>query len=158
MSQAVAENQPRKKNRMTSELSKLAARFRDLCRASTSNGLASSLSDAPFNQLALELFELQFNANAVFRSFCKSRGFMPGVIEDWTCIPAVPTTAFKDADLTCLRPEERIAAFHSSGTTGQSRSRHFHSHESLAVYEDPSWISMASPSSRSSWRLKAGKD
>jgi hypothetical protein len=135
----VAENQPRKKNRMTSELSKLAARFRDLCRASTSKGLASSLSDAQFNQLALELFELQFNANAVFRSFCKSRGLMPGVIEDWTCIPAVPTTAFKDADLTCLRPEERIAAFHSSGTTGQSRSRHFHSHESLAVYEDSLW-------------------
>ena len=135
----MAENQPQKKNRMTSELSRFAARFRDLCRACTNNGRASYLSDAQFNQLALELFELQFSANAVFQSFCKSRGVTPDVINDWTRIPAVPTTAFKDADLTCLRPEERSATFHSSGTTRQSRSRHFHSHESLAIYQDSLW-------------------
>jgi hypothetical protein len=135
----VAENQPRKKNRMTPELSRFAARFRDLCRACTHNGRRSTLSDAEFNKLALELFELQFNINAVFRNLCKSRQITPGDIDDWTRIPAVPTSAFKDADLTCLRSEERTTTFHSSGTTGQSRSRHFHSLESLAIYEDSLW-------------------
>jgi len=129
---------------MTPELSKLelpkfSARFRDLCRACTRNGRLSNLSDTEFNKLALELFELQFNANAVFRNLCKSRQITPGEIDDWTRIPAVPTSAFKDAELTCLRSEERTASFHSSGTTGQSRSRHFHSLESLAIYEDSLW-------------------
>jgi hypothetical protein len=34
-----------------------------------------------------------------------------------------------------LAPDERVAVFHSSGTTEQRPSRHFHSGESLALYE-----------------------
>ena len=47
----------------------------------------------------------------------------------------MPTAAFKDLDLTCLAPTERTAVFHSSGTTEQRPSRHWHGMESLAVYE-----------------------
>ena len=47
----------------------------------------------------------------------------------------MPTTAFKELDLTSLAPSERSAVFHSSGTTEHRPSRHYHSAESLAVYE-----------------------
>ena len=88
-----------------------------------------------FNTLALELFALQFKHNAAYRKICEARNLTPGVVEHWTQIPAVPTAAFKELDLTCLAPAERTVVFHSSGTTEQKPSRHFHSPESLELYE-----------------------
>jgi hypothetical protein len=67
------------------------------------------------------------------------RGRTPEVVEHWTQIPAVPAAAFKELELTSLTPGERTAVFHSSGTTGQKPSRHFHSAESLAVYGASLW-------------------
>ena len=67
--------------------------------------------------------------------FARRAKLTPQVIEHWTQIPTVPTAAFKELELTSLAPEERTAVFHSSGTTEQKPSRHFHSAESLAVYE-----------------------
>ena len=92
-----------------------------------------------FNQLALELFALQFKHNAAYRKICEARRLTPGIVEHWTQIPAVPTSAFKELDLTCLAPAERTTVFHSSGTTEQQPSRHFHSAESLAAYEASLW-------------------
>ena len=63
----------------------------------------------------------------------------PKSVEHWTQIPAVPAAAFKELELSCIPPEERTAVFHSSGTTEQIPSRHFHSAESLAVYEASLW-------------------
>jgi hypothetical protein len=60
-------------------------------------------------------------------------------VEHWTQAPFVPTGAFKELELSCLLPAERTAVFHSSGTTEQKPSRHFHSAESLAVYEASLW-------------------
>ncbi len=88
-----------------------------------------------FNALALELFALQFKSNTAYRKICEARNLTPGVVEHWMQVPAVPTAAFKELDLTCLAPAERTAVFHSSGTTEQTPSRHFHSPESLKVYE-----------------------
>jgi hypothetical protein len=88
-----------------------------------------------FDTLALELFALQFQHNAAYRKICEARGFTPKVIEHWTQIPAVPTAAFKELELSCIPPAERTAVFHSSGTTEQKPSRHFHNAESLKVYE-----------------------
>jgi hypothetical protein len=48
----------------------------------------------------------------------------------------VPTSAFKELEFSCLPEAARTAVFHSSGTTGQRPSRHFHCAESLAVYEE----------------------
>jgi hypothetical protein len=92
-----------------------------------------------FDSLALELFALQFANNAAYRKICEVRGLTPSVIEHWTQIPAVPTGAFKELELSCIPPEERTAVFHSSGTTEQKPSRHFHCAESLAVYEASLW-------------------
>jgi hypothetical protein len=88
-----------------------------------------------FNARALELFALQFQANSAYRKICESRRLTPPTVGQWTQIPAVPTAAFKELELTCLAPDERTAVFHSSGTTEQKPSRHFHNAESLAVYE-----------------------
>jgi hypothetical protein len=57
------------------------------------------------------------------------------VVGDWTQIPAVPTAAFKELELSCIRSNERIAVFRSSGTTEQRPGRHFHCAESLKLYE-----------------------
>jgi len=88
-----------------------------------------------FGHVALELFEFQFNNNEAYRRFCESRGGRPKDIGRWEDIPAIPSSAFKELPLSVLPPDERTSAFHSSGTTLHRHSRHFHSSESLALYE-----------------------
>ena len=92
-----------------------------------------------FNRLALELFALQFHHNSAYRKICEARGLTPGTVGNWGQIPAVPTALFKELELTSIPPEERIAVFHSSGTTEQKPSRNIHGAESLAVYESSLW-------------------
>ena len=92
-----------------------------------------------FSELALELFALQFQHNPAYRKICEARKLSPQALEHWTQIPAVPAAAFKELELTCLPPAERTAVFHSSGTTEQKPSRHFHGAESLALYEASLW-------------------
>lgn len=92
-----------------------------------------------FDQWALELFALQFKFNAAYRKICEAQGATPQSIENWRQIPSVPTAAFKELELTSLALGERTAVFHSSGTTGQKSSQHFHGAESLAVYETSLW-------------------
>jgi hypothetical protein len=130
---AVAENQPANKHRMNKELSNFAARL----RGTISN--SESISDQLFNSLALELFALQFKHNSAYKKICEARKFTPQTIEHWTRIPFVPTSAFKELELTSFAPDERVAIFHSSGTTEQKPSRHFHNAESLELYEASLW-------------------
>jgi hypothetical protein len=116
---------------MTSELSSFAARTRESIRC--------GFQTENFGALALDLFALQFRHNVAYQKICEARGLTPEVVEHWTQIPAVPAAAFKHLELTSLAPDERSAVFHSSGTAGQKPSRHFHSAESLAVYEASLW-------------------
>jgi hypothetical protein len=95
----------------------------------------SSSATDQFEALALELFQLQFQHNAAYHRLCEARGIKPETISNWRNIPALPTSAFKQLELTSLAPEECTTVFFSSGTTEQRRSRHFHSAESLALYE-----------------------
>ena len=119
---------------MNTELFSFAARLRGMI----ANG--HSLSDDPsFSRLALELFALQFHSNPVYRTICEARGLVPGNVDHWTRIPSMPTAAFKELELTSIPAEKRVTVFHSSGTTEQKPSRHFHCRESLAVYETSLW-------------------
>src|SRR6266550_7127865 len=135
---------------MTSELSNFAARVREFInsegrvtrgpdlevRRENGDSYNSSLrNEEGFNSLALELFAPQFAHNAAYRRLCEVRRTSPRSITHWSQIPAVPATAFKELELTCLPAKERTAVFHSSGTTERRPSRHFHGVESLAVYE-----------------------
>lgn len=127
------------KNRMTTTHSK--ASFADFtAQLREFIGHQSSLaardaekSDAEFNRLALELFELQLAHNKPYRQFCHSRKV--NRVKHWSEIPAVPTAGFKELELTSIEPNQRTACFHSSGTTGQRPSRHFHNADSLSIYE-----------------------
>lgn len=94
-----------------------------------------SLGENEFQSLALELFRLQYDHIAPYRSLCERRRKTPATVTCWKDIPALPTSAFKDLELTSLPVAERTSVFHSSGTTEQRTSRHFHGADSLAVYE-----------------------
>jgi hypothetical protein len=83
----------------------------------------------------LKLSRAQYAANPAYKRFCDAKGIQPDALQDWHQIPAIPTTAFKELDLTSLPPTLRSSVFHSSGTTEQRPSRHFHSEESLVLYE-----------------------
>ena len=119
---------------MNQPLSRFAARLRELIA-----NPQSVIRNPQFSELALELFALQFKHNAAYRKICEARKLTPLVVEHWTQIPAVPAAAFKELELTSLAPDERIAVFHSSGTTELKPSRHYHNRESLAVYEASLW-------------------
>lgn len=91
-------------------------------------------AEAVFNELALEVFRFQFAHNGPLRSLCERRGVTPDTVTDWRQVPALPTAAFKEFELTCLAAADRTVVFHSSGTTAQRPSRHFHSAGSLGLY------------------------
>jgi hypothetical protein len=91
--------------------------------------------EARFQDLALELFAFQFENNPPYGKFCASLGRTPRNVTSWQQIPGVVTSAFKDLDLTALPLEERRTTFHSSGTTQQKPSRHFHNEITMALYE-----------------------
>jgi hypothetical protein len=96
---------------------------------------ASVGQEKQFDELGKSLFALQFAHNAPYRRFCEARKVTPERLPHWSEIPAVPTAAFKELEFTSLLASGRTAVFHSSGTTGEKPSRHFHSVESLALYE-----------------------
>src|SRR3954464_5250467 len=108
-----------------------------LCNDFMPASLRTGSGDEKFNRFALDLFSLQCRHNSAYARFCGRR--RTARITNWTEIPAVPTAAFKELELTSLWPDERTAVFFSSGTTKQDRSRHFHSGESLAIYEASLW-------------------
>jgi hypothetical protein len=116
----------------SSELSSFAAHVRRLI----SESMSAPVGEVPaFDQLALVLFALQYKYNAPYRRLCEVRDARPETVGHWTGIPAVPTSAFKEFELSCLPVAERTAVFHSSGTTERRPSRHFHNGASLALYE-----------------------
>lgn len=136
---------------MTTEPANFAARLLGFIAATPSlaadvRGIISTNPKSPefphvgcqegdFDVLARELFAVQFIHNAAYRRICEARGVAPDTVEHWTQIPTVPTGAFKELELTSLPVAKRTTVFHSSGTSGQRPSRHFHNAESLAVYE-----------------------
>ncbi len=119
---------------MNTELSNFAARLREVIA-----NPQSAIRNPQFSALALELFALQFKYNPAYRKICEARNLTPEVVEHWTQIPAVPTATFKELELSCIPPAERTAVFHSSGTTDQKPSKHFHCPASLELYESSLW-------------------
>ena len=139
----------------TSKLASFDAHLREVIRLSTHSAGFGSACIPGFDQLALELFALQFEQNAPYRRFCEARRILPKTAAHWTAIPAVPTSAFKELDLSCLPVEQRTRVFHSSGTTAHQPSRHFHNAPSLALYETSllAWFNTHFQSAIGNWQL-----
>src|SRR5262245_54055809 len=84
-----------------------------------------------FNALALEVFAYQFQHNLPYQRFCLARAQTPETVTGWQDIPAVPTVAFKELDLTCGPPEK---IFLTSGTTRGQEKRGRHLVPDLRLY------------------------
>lgn len=114
-----------------------AGRLRAFLRRATSGFEpdAAGRLDEEFNELALDLFTLQRAQVEPYRRFLAAGGRAGESPRHWREIPPVPTVAFKELELSSLPPAERTVEFHSSGTTEQRPSRHFHNETSLALYE-----------------------
>ncbi len=132
---AVAENQPlrhkrAKQNRMISirSFAPFTSRLREFISR-------CSADEDQFDHLASALFALQFARVEPYRRLCETRGVTPVKIRHWTEIPPVPAAAFKEFELSSLAVAGRTTVFHSSGTTDQRPSRHFHNAQSLAIYQ-----------------------
>lgn len=115
------------------------ARLREFIRTpqvgAASQAIASGQAADSFEALARDLFALQYRHNAQYARICDHLKRTPNRMATWHDVPFVPTQTFKELELTSLPPELRCQVFHSSGTTEQRPSRHFHSSESLALYE-----------------------
>jgi len=93
------------------------------------------LGNDDFASLALRVFAYQFTHNTVYGAFCRGRGVTPDSITEWTEIPAVPTSAFKELPIFCGDPTEAEAVFRTSGTTQGGRTRGRHHVKDLSLYE-----------------------
>ena len=97
------------------------------------NGMGSGLDDAGFDRLARAVFTVQFESCAPYRAFCERRSRTPGSVEHWLEIPAVPTSAFREAELIS-DAEPAVRVFETSGTTGSTTGKHLVSRRGLELY------------------------
>jgi hypothetical protein len=83
-----------------------------------------SLEPVDFEQLALEVFQFQYNNNAIYQQYVKALSIVGSNVRSISQIPFLPIRFFKTADIktTVFEPE---AVFESSGTTQTINSRHF---------------------------------
>jgi len=89
-------------------------------------GVDAPLHDDAFNRLALEVFAHQFAHNRPYAAYCQARRKNPETLVHWEQVPALPTAAFKEADLTTVSAEEVSVTYLTSGTSrfGEVRGRH----------------------------------
>ena len=86
-----------------------------------------------FNQMALKVFQFQFENNPVYRSFCDLLYIHPSDIKNIYEIPFLPIEFFKSHKvISSQSPVQKT--FTSSGTTGSSTSKHHIT--DLKIYED----------------------
>lgn len=110
----------------------LDERFLAIVRAYAATG--EGPSDVTFDELARATFAYQFATNAPYRAFVVSLGITePRAVTSWRDIPAVPTTAFKDATLATFDTVRRELEFHTSGTTAAQSGKHWI--ERAALYD-----------------------
>ncbi|MEX0996077.1 MAG: acyl transferase [Flavobacteriaceae bacterium] len=81
-------------------------------------------SHKDFEQKALEVFQHQFDNNAVYRSFCDLLYRHPSDINQLKDIPFLPIEFFKSKEVVSSSKKPQ-AIFTSSGTTGSQTSSHF---------------------------------
>lgn len=77
-----------------------------------------------FNELALALFQFQYEKNEVYRNYCNALHINPAAVTGIEKIPFLPISFFKTHKVTTTSFEPE-AIFESSGTTTSINSRHF---------------------------------
>lgn len=108
-----------------------------------SDGFKSIIHDLPVNDFesaAIELFDYQWNENAIYQEYCKSLKRSPSNVKEIRDIPFIPIAFFKEHQIQTGKwtPE---TTFLSSGTTKSKRSQHlvasldFYLRNSVACFE-----------------------
>lgn len=86
------------------------------------NDIFSIKSDTEFNDLALRIFEFQYENNSVYKSYVDLlKRPLPTSVDD---IPFLPIEFFKTQTILCGKKPENCLEFLSSATTGAIRSKH----------------------------------
>lgn len=79
-----------------------------------------------FEAMALSLFHYQYEHNELYRLYCDALRTDVSAVKDITKIPFLPVSFFKSHRVITGDPEAVPAlVFESSGTTGESTSRHY---------------------------------
>ncbi len=120
-----------------SAFNEIATRLRSFIRQQISGipPRSPSIVEEEFNALALEMFAFQYENISIYRKLAEGLQKSPANVSHWDQIPSVVTSAFKEFDFTSIPESSRSTCFYSSGTTQQTRSRHHHNPETLALYE-----------------------
>ncbi|MGB5357059.1 MAG: acyl transferase [Eudoraea sp.] len=85
-----------------------------------------------FQDLALEVFQFQFEKSPVYRTFCDHLHKSPQNVTHLDHIPYLPIEFFKRHEI--INSEAKVqTVFESSGTTGKQTSKHYVS--DLSIYE-----------------------
>ncbi|HET9378816.1 MAG TPA: hypothetical protein VFO40_27845 [Chthoniobacterales bacterium] len=75
-----------------------------------------------FEELAIQLFELQRKKNRPYDLYCRALGVS---VSSWKEIPGLPQQVFKHSEVRSFPAEETRFEFRTSGTTGEGYGRHF---------------------------------
>jgi len=80
--------------------------------------IARGLDDAAFDRLAVDLFAYQLHANVPYGRWARLLGWSEERLpRSWREIPAIPSAAFKEADLATFPTNRAALRFETSGTT-----------------------------------------
>src|SRR6266700_7390207 len=113
---------------------KLDAAFLAGVRAWMHGDALGFADEANFDRHARALFAYQIEHNEPYARFVAARGYDGGRLPaSWAQIPAVPASAFKDAQLATFDVREAELEFHTSGTTAAHAGKHYI--ERAALYD-----------------------
>lgn len=81
-------------------------------------------SDEQFHELALEIFRYQASENPIYKEYLDHLGILPGSVKTLDEIPFLPVEFFKKHRVVTWDSDPEVI-FESSGTTGESTSKHY---------------------------------
>jgi len=91
-------------------------------------------TDDAFNELAMRVFEYQFQNNLPYKQLAKLRHKNRLTVKKWPDLPLMPIQAYKELTLSTEDINQAADVFYSSGTTNVNhKSKHYISN--LAVWE-----------------------
>ncbi len=79
-----------------------------------------------FNQLALAVFNYQYQHCEPYQRYCNQLNKVPENIQAWRDVPAVSTEVFREFTLTTLPPSSTKYIFQTSGTSQDRKGQHYY--------------------------------
>lgn len=103
------------------------------------SSLSSNSSDERFNTIFFQLLEAQLQAIPIYKKWWTLQGISLDKVKSWKQVPPISVRVFTSGMCTPFGDSQRNFWFESSGTTSETRSKHFHNWRSLLLYENALW-------------------